>query len=102
MTVPIEHVETRILYIRGHRVMVDMDLAEVYGIPTNALNQAIKRNADRFPEDFAIRLRPEEKMELVAICDQFSRLRHSTAFPGCLSVMLRSIRHWRMIDYAVR
>jgi hypothetical protein len=60
MTVPIERVGTRILSIRGHRVMVDTDLAEVYGIPTNALNQARKRNA------------------------------------------LCPIRHWRMIDYAVR
>ena len=56
MTVPMERVENRILTIRGHRVMVDTDLAEVYGVPTRALNQAIKRNAERFPEDFAFRL----------------------------------------------
>jgi hypothetical protein len=61
--------------------MVDTDLAEVYGVPTNALNQAIKRNADRFPEDFAFRLTPEEKTELVTNCDRFARLKHSTAFP---------------------
>ena len=60
MTVPIERVETRILSIRGHRVMVDTDLAEVYGVPTKALNQAIKRNAERFPEDFMFQLTREE------------------------------------------
>ena len=60
MTVPIERVKTRILYIRGHRVMVDTDLAEVYGVPTKALNQAIKRNAERFPEDFMFQLTREE------------------------------------------
>ena len=81
MTIPMERVETRILTIRGHRVMVDTDLAEVYGVPTKRLNEQVKRNADRFPEDFAFRLTPEEKMELVAKCDRFSRLKHSTAFP---------------------
>ncbi len=102
MAAPIERVETRILSIRGHRVMVDTDLAEVYGVQTKRLNEQVKRNAERFPEDFAFRLTPDKKTELVAIYDRFSRLKHSTAFPGCLSVMLRSIRHWRMIDYAVR
>ncbi len=60
MTVPIERVETRILSIRGHRVIIDTDLAEVYGVPTKALNQAIKRNAERFPEDFMFQLTREE------------------------------------------
>jgi ORF6N domain len=45
MTVPIERIETRILSIRGHRVLVDTDLAEGYGVPTKVLNQAAKRNA---------------------------------------------------------
>ena len=52
LTVPMERVENRILSIRGHRVMLDADLAELYGVPTKALNQAIKRNAERFPDDF--------------------------------------------------
>src|SRR3972149_6871638 len=81
MTVPIERVETRILSIRGHRVMVDTDLAEVYGVQTKRLNEQVKRNAERFPEDFALRLTPDEKTELVAKCDRFIRLKHSTAFP---------------------
>ena len=81
MPLPAERIETRILTIRGHRVMVDADLAEVYGVPTKRLNEQVKRNAERFPEDFAFRLTPEEKTELVANCDRFSRLKHSTAFP---------------------
>ncbi|HZL98308.1 MAG TPA: ORF6N domain-containing protein, partial [Terriglobales bacterium] len=81
MTVPMERVENRILAIRGHRVMVDTDLAEVYGVPTKRLNEQVKRNAERFPEDFAFRLTLEEKMELVAKCDRFPRLKHSTVFP---------------------
>jgi hypothetical protein len=66
---------------RGHRVMVDADLTEVYGVSTKRLNEQVKRNKERFPEDFAFRLTSEEKMELVAKCDRFSRLKHSTAFP---------------------
>ena len=81
MTVPMERVENRILSIRGHRVMVDTDLAEVYGVQTKRLNEQVKRNAERFPEDFAFRLTPDEKTELVAKCDRFIRLKHSTAFP---------------------
>lgn len=76
-----ERIETRILTIRGQRVMADTDLAEVYGVPTKRLNEQVKRNAERFPEDFAFRLTPEEKTELVANCDRFSRLKHSTALP---------------------
>jgi ORF6N domain len=60
MTVPIERIKTRILSIRGHRVMLDADLAVLYGVTTGALNQAVKRNAERFPSDFMFRLTVEE------------------------------------------
>jgi len=60
MTVPSGHVEKRIFAIRGHRVMIDADLAEMYEVPTKALNQAVKRNPERFPEDFMFRLTAEE------------------------------------------
>jgi len=61
--------------------MIDADLAEVYGVRTKALNQAVKRNPDRFPVDFAFRLTAEEKTELVTNCDRFARLKHSITFP---------------------
>jgi hypothetical protein len=54
------HVESKILEIRGERVMLDADLAEVYGVTTRVLNQAVKRNEERFPQDFAFQLTPEE------------------------------------------
>ena len=76
-----ENISRRILTIRHHRVIIDTDLAEVYGVPTKALNQAVKRNANRFPEDFAFRLTVDEKIELVTICDRFNRLKHSAASP---------------------
>lgn len=61
--------------------MLDADLAEIYNVTTKRLNEQVKRNAERFPEDFAFRLTEGEKTELVANCDRFDRLKHSTVFP---------------------
>ena len=57
-------VDSLILTIRGHKVMLDVDLAKLYGVRTKALNQAVKRNEDRFPEDFRFQLSQEELAEL--------------------------------------
>jgi len=76
-----EEISRRILTIRGQRVMLDADLAELYGVTTKSLNQAVKRNLGRFPQDFSFRLTAEEKKELVTNCDRFNRLKHSTAYP---------------------
>jgi hypothetical protein len=54
-------IKSKIYEIRGHRVMLDFDLAEIYGIETRALNQAVKRNIDRFPEDFMFQLTQVER-----------------------------------------
>jgi hypothetical protein len=54
--VPLEHVERVILMIRGHKVLLDVDLASMYGVEAKVLNQAVKRNLDRFPEDFMFQL----------------------------------------------
>ena len=58
--VPVEHIERRIFSLRGHKVMLDSDLAEVFGVGTKALNQAVRRNPERFPSDFLLRLTSEE------------------------------------------
>lgn len=58
--VPAERIEKNILSIRGHKVMLDADLADLYGVTTGALNQAVTRNQERFPEDFAFHLTKEE------------------------------------------
>jgi len=58
--VPVEVVERRILVIRGRKVMLDADLAELYQVSTSALNQAVRRNRERFPEDFMFQLNKEE------------------------------------------
>lgn len=58
--IPFETVERRIYAIRGHKVMLDFQLADLYGVSVKALNQAVKRNQDRFPEDFMFRLQIKE------------------------------------------
>ena len=79
--VAIERIENRILLIRGQKVMIDADLAELYGVPTRVLNQAVKRNSERFPEDFMFSLTPDEKPEVVTNCDHLARLKFSSSLP---------------------
>ena len=62
--VPIETIEQKILLIRGQKVMLDRDLAKLYGVPTKSLNLAVKRNLDRFPSDFMFQLTEEEFFNL--------------------------------------
>ena len=57
---PVERIERSILLIRGHKVMLDADLAKLYGVETKALNRAVKRNLNRFPEDFMFQLTADE------------------------------------------
>lgn len=74
-------IQQRILLIRGEKVIIDADLAEAYGVTTKALNQAIRRNADRFPPDFMFRLTEEEKQEVVTNCDHLKNLKYSHVTP---------------------
>lgn len=93
-----EHIESRIFIIRDLHVMLDRDLAELYQVETKALNQAVKRNINRFPESFRFQLAVNEKNELVTSCDRFESLKHSSANPyafteqgvAMLSAVLRS------------
>ena len=79
---PAKPLESLILTIRGRKVVVDADLASVYGVTTKRLNEQVKRNVERFPEDFVFRLTAEEKAEVVAICDHLGRLRFASASPS--------------------
>lgn len=65
--VPVEIVEQKIYLVRGHKVMLDRDLAELYGVETRVLNQAVRRNIERFPEDFMLSLTREEIMRISQI-----------------------------------
>jgi len=62
--IPRERIERCIYLIRGHKVMLDNELADLYGVETKALNRAVKRNLERFPEDFMFQLTPEEAENL--------------------------------------
>lgn len=90
-------VENRIYTIRDTYVMLDRDLAELYGVETKALNQAVKRNGERFPESFRFRLTKQETYELVTNCDRFNTLKHSSAFPYAFTepgvAMLSAVLH---------
>ncbi len=64
---PVERIETLILYIREQRVILDVDLAPLYGVSTKALNQAVKRNRERFPEDFMFQLTTDFRRRFTVI-----------------------------------
>jgi len=93
-----KEIENRIFTIRGMQVMIDRDLAEVYSVDTKVLNQAVKRNIERFPHIFRFQLSENEKIELVTNCDRFVSLKHSSSLPfafteqgvAMLSAILRS------------
>ena len=74
-------IEGRIQLIRGSRVMLDADLAVLYGVSTKALNQAVKRNVNRFPPDFRFELTDAEKTEVVTNCDHLKNLKFSRTLP---------------------
>ena len=76
------NIENMILSIRGAQVMIDRDLAMLYGVETKVLNQAVKRNIDRFPERFRFQLSENETDELVTNCDRLQNLKHSSTLPN--------------------
>ncbi|PIQ11083.1 MAG: DNA-binding protein [Ignavibacteriales bacterium CG18_big_fil_WC_8_21_14_2_50_31_20] len=79
--IPIELIEKSIFIIRSEKIMLDRDLAELYQVTTKALNQAVKRNLERFPSEFMFQLNKQEKDELVTNCDRLGTLKHSTSLP---------------------
>jgi len=93
-----KEIENRIVTFRGIQVMIDRDLAEVYSVDTKVLNQAVKRNIERFPDIFRFQLTENERNELVTNCDRFRSLKHSSSLPyafteqgvAMLSAVLRS------------
>ena len=78
---PTRPITSLILDLRGHKVMIDADLANLYGVTTKVLNQAVRRNRERFPGDFVFQLNGREKMKVVTNCDHLARLRFSPVLP---------------------
>jgi hypothetical protein len=75
--IPVEQISEKIFIIHGERVMIDRDLAELYGVETKRLNEQVKRNKDRFPADFMFQLDDDEKRVLVANCDRLKALNYN-------------------------
>ena len=103
-------IESRILVVRGQKVIIDADLALLYGVDTRTLNQAVKRNAERFPMDFMFALTPAEKTEVITSCDHLQKLKFSKSMPyaftehGAIQAanVLASARAVEMGIYVVR
>lgn len=107
---PVGQIERSILLIRGEKAILDADLAELYGVETKVLNQAVKRNIDRFPKDFMFRLNRGEKAEVVTNCDHLERLKYSPVLPRAFTehgaimaaTVLNSPRAVQVSVYVVR
>jgi len=76
-----EKVKSRIYLIRKEKVILDFDLAEMYDVETRALKQAVKRNLNRFPDDFMFQLKKKEWQKLITICDKLGPIKFSPALP---------------------
>lgn len=96
--IPIERIQQCILLVRSEKVILDKDLAKLYGVETRVLNQAVKRNLERFPNDFMFQLSKNEKQEVITNCDHLKSLKYSPVMPlafteqgvAMLSTVLRS------------
>ena len=90
---PIAHIENRILLIREQKVMLDRDLAALYGVETRVLNQAVRRNKKRFPPDFMFSLTREEirNISQIVICSEIKHARNVNVFTEQGVAMLSSI-----------
>lgn len=95
----LQKIETKIYEVRGQKVILDFDLADLYEVENRALKQAVKRNIDRFPEDFMFQLSKNEWQELITTCDNLPEgVKFSPATPfafteqgvAMLSSVLRS------------
>jgi hypothetical protein len=85
ITAPVERIEKAILLVRGHKVILDMDLAELYGVETGVLNRAVKCNIQRFQGDFMFQLEKEEYKSLRLQFGILERGRHSKYLPYAFS-----------------
>ena len=74
-------VENRMIALRGQQVIIDADVAELYGVETKRVNEAVANNPEKFPEGYILEVSETEKQELVENFDRFNRQKHSTSNP---------------------
>ena len=80
-TISYQDVENTVIVLRGKHVILDGDVAILYQVTTKALNQAVSRNVEKFPDGYVFSVTSSEKLELVTNCDRFNSLKHSTSLP---------------------
>jgi hypothetical protein len=105
-----KQIASLIVTLRGQRVILDHDLAVIYGVSTKRLNEQVKRNRDRFPEDFMFQLNSQEKARVVANCDHLAKLKFAKSLPHAFTehgaimaaTVLNSPRAVQMSVYVVR
>ena len=100
-------IEQLILTVRGQQIIIDRDLAVLYGVETKRLNEQVRRNIERFPERFRFQLSKDEMNELVANCDRFKMLKHSSSAPYAYTEqgisMLSTVLHSQTaVDVSIR
>ena len=76
-----EVVEEKIIELNQHHIIIDSDIAELYGVETKRINEAVKNNPDKFPEGYLFTINEQERSELVENFDRFKNLKHSTVLP---------------------
>ena len=79
--IPVDVIQRRIFEISGDKVMLDRHLAQLYGVQTRVLNQAVRRNIERFPEEFMFQLTKEQRDEVITICDDLKPLKYARTMP---------------------
>jgi hypothetical protein len=93
--IPDEMIANKIIALRDKKVMIDSDLATLYGVTTKRLNEQVKRNSKRFPEDFMFRITKEEKEQIISSFNHLNNLKHSSILPNVFTehgaVMLASV-----------
>ena len=79
--IPENRILNKIYVLRGEKVMLDHDLAELYGVQTKRINEQVKRNIKRFPHEFMFQLSREERNEVITICDNLNPLKYAKTMP---------------------
>lgn len=79
--VKFDEVNEKIIHLKGQHILLDSDVADLYGVATKEINQAVKNNPEKFPEEYIFTLTTEEKNELVKNFDRFNNLKHATVIP---------------------
>ena len=98
VVLPIEQIDSIILFVRGLKVILDRDLAQLYGVTTGNLNKAVKRNIDRFPNDFMFQLSPEEYKSLRFRFGILKKGQHSKCLPYVSTEQGMARQHIRALD----